>query len=76
MFCQACFQNSDHEGHDYYMHRTSAGGCCDCGDIEAWDSKGFCKNHRGEEVSHTSTSISTSTSHHNVHGEDDDDSLR
>ena len=26
--------------------RAGAGGCCDCGDAEAWKEEGFCKNHR------------------------------
>ncbi len=44
--CQKCFQAANHEGHDVYFHRTSAGGCCDCGDVEAWDPAGFCPAHR------------------------------
>ena len=44
--CQQCFQLANHEGHDVYFHRTSLGGCCDCGDVEAWAEAGFCPRHR------------------------------
>ena len=46
VLCEACFRESDHEGHEVFFHRTSPGGCCDCGDIEAWDVKGMCWKHR------------------------------
>lgn len=29
-----------------YFHRTSPGGCCDCGDEEAWAEEGCCDRHR------------------------------
>ncbi|KAL1519345.1 hypothetical protein AB1Y20_022871 [Prymnesium parvum] len=44
--CHECFMNSDHEGHDYWMF-SSGGGCCDCGDVEAWRPEGFCSKHQG-----------------------------
>ncbi|KAH9261791.1 hypothetical protein BASA81_000447 [Batrachochytrium salamandrivorans] len=45
--CAQCFQQSNHEGHNvfFYQVSTSSGGCCDCGDEEAWDPKGFCPHH-------------------------------
>jgi hypothetical protein len=45
--CDACFKASDHEGHEVYFHRAAAtsGGCCDCGDDEAWAIKGNCTKH-------------------------------
>ncbi len=46
VFCQSCFENSDHAGHPVYLKR-SVNGCCDCGDHEAWDPKGFCTAHQG-----------------------------
>ena len=49
VLCDKCFHNSDHEGHEVYFHRTSPGGCCDCGDIEAWKSEGCCPLHRPKE---------------------------
>ena len=45
VLCDACFRESDHEGHEVFFHRTTPGGCCDCGDIEAWDIKGMCWRH-------------------------------
>ncbi|KAJ1632832.1 putative zinc finger in N-recognin-domain-containing protein, partial [Pavlovales sp. CCMP2436] len=47
--CAECFGSSDHEGHDYWMF-SSGGGCCDCGDAEAWRPEGFCRHHSGVET--------------------------
>ncbi|CAK4081216.1 unnamed protein product [Aphanomyces euteiches] len=49
VMCQACFADSNHEGHDVSFQRTSAGGCCDCGDAEAWAKSGFCSKHPGRD---------------------------
>lgn len=46
IICHECFKNGNHEGHRY-VFRKFAGGCCDCGDPEAWSQEGFCKNHSG-----------------------------
>jgi len=46
VICDNCFRNSDHNGHEVYFHRTTPGGCCDCGDPEAWKSEGCCDAHR------------------------------
>lgn len=46
VICVECFREGDHEGHDYAMVHTS-GGCCDCGDVQAWRKSGFCKKHAG-----------------------------
>jgi len=46
VICDECFRNSNHDGHDVTFHRTSPGGCCDCGDIEAWKIDGCCAKHR------------------------------
>lgn len=49
--CNACFKASDHEGHEVYFHKASAaGGCCDCGDPEAWAICGNCTKHSGVVV--------------------------
>lgn len=45
VLCLNCYQNGNHEGHDIFFHRTFPGGCCDCGDSEAWDPEGFCIYH-------------------------------
>ena len=39
VLCHECFSNSDHEGHDVAFYHAQAGGCCDCGDPDAWDAK-------------------------------------
>ncbi|CAD7968066.1 unnamed protein product [Amoebophrya sp. A120] len=44
--CVACFNAGEHEGHDYFIYRSDYGGCCDCGDADAWDVCGFCRYHR------------------------------
>ena len=47
VLCHECFTRSDHEGHDVAFYHAQAGGCCDCGDVDAWDPKGFCDRHGG-----------------------------
>ena len=32
------------------MIKKAFGGCCDCGDHEAWKKEGFCNKHTGETV--------------------------
>eukprot|EP00164_Ancoracysta_twista_P004898 GFYU01006662.1.p1 GENE.GFYU01006662.1~~GFYU01006662.1.p1 ORF type:complete len:505 (-),score=75.05 GFYU01006662.1:208-1722(-) len=46
--CVDCFRNGNHEGHNYVKIRTY-GGCCDCGDLEAWRPTGFCSNHQAPD---------------------------
>lgn len=46
--CVPCFENGNHEGHDYFVIYTG-GGCCDCGDVTAWKREGFCSRHKGAE---------------------------
>jgi hypothetical protein len=45
VLCHNCFTNSNHEGHDVAFYHAQAGGCCDCGDPDAWDPQGFCPHH-------------------------------
>jgi len=45
VLCHECFSNSNHEGHDVSFYHASAGGCCDCGDADAWSPSGFCHKH-------------------------------
>lgn len=48
--CDACFKLSDHTNHDVYFHRSNeGGGCCDCGDTEAWNKEGNCSLHGVKE---------------------------
>ena len=49
MLCDACFRLSNHEGHEVFFHRAAPGGCCDCGDPEAWVAEGCCARHRPRE---------------------------
>lgn len=42
--CGECFVEGDHKGHNYLQY-GSVNGCCDCGNAEAWNEKGFCKTH-------------------------------
>ena len=48
VLCESCFNASDHVGHNVLFHRTAVhtGGCCDCGDDEAWCVEGMCAAHR------------------------------
>jgi len=57
--CDDCFRDSNHEGHEVYFHRTTPGGCCDCGDVEAWNMAGCCELHRPEEPQQASSSTPT-----------------
>lgn len=46
--CDSCYKGSDHTDHEVYFHRASGrGGCCDCGDPEAWSQCGNCNEHKG-----------------------------
>jgi hypothetical protein len=44
-----CYKNGDHKGHKI-LFKKAYGGCCDCGDPEAWKPSGFCKTHSGEAI--------------------------
>jgi len=44
--CVHCFDPEDHVGHDFRLYSSGAGGCCDCGDPQAWKESGFCSRHR------------------------------
>ena len=48
VLCDDCFRESDLEGHEVFFHRTTPGGCCDCGNLEAWNVDGMCPRHRPE----------------------------
>jgi len=46
VFCSRCFQATNHEGHDVtFSVNTGSGGCCDCGDPEAWKRPIHCVYH-------------------------------
>lgn len=46
VLCDNCYRESDHVGYEVFFHRTTPGGCCDCGDLEAWNVDGMCGRHR------------------------------
>ena len=48
IICKSCFEKGDHTGHRVLLKRN-VGGCCDCGDPEAWDPDHFCSDHKGYE---------------------------
>ena len=69
VICDECFRNSNHEGHEVYFHRTSPGGCCDCGDVEAWNIHGCCPTHQPElttTAQETTTMESSTTTWNSV----------
>ena len=50
ILCQACYENSDHTGHKIWL-KTNVGGCCDCGNPDAFKKEGWCTRHQGFESS-------------------------
>ena len=36
VLCNNCYQKSSHIGHEVFFYHSAAGGCCDCGDHQAW----------------------------------------
>jgi hypothetical protein len=45
--CVDCFVAGDHQGHDFILHVSNEGGCCDCGNASTWNPQGFCSRHNG-----------------------------
>nr|CAB3267469.1 E3 ubiquitin-protein ligase UBR2-like [Phallusia mammillata] len=45
VLCRKCFQQSEHKKHKYLLHSSGGGGCCDCGDVEAWNKFPSCNEH-------------------------------
>lgn len=45
VLCVNCFKQSAHRNHRYRMSTSSGGGCCDCGDCEAWKRDPYCDQH-------------------------------
>lgn len=46
--CVECFNASEHQGHTFSLYTSTLGGCCDCGDENAWKKEGNCSNHSSE----------------------------
>jgi len=52
VLCARCFAESDHDGHEILVSVSSGnGGCCDCGDEEAWTRPVCCAIHKAEAAS-------------------------
>ncbi|KAG5459655.1 MAG: putative zinc finger in N-recognin-domain-containing protein, partial [Olpidium bornovanus] len=50
VMCSKCYLASNHEGHDVlFSINAVAGGCCDCGDPEAWKIPLNCPYHTGRK---------------------------
>lgn len=45
VLCVDCFKKSEHRLHKYKMGTSGGGGCCDCGDKEAWKKAPYCSMH-------------------------------
>ena len=50
VMCVPCYEKSDHTGHRVWL-KTNVSGCCDCGDPDGFDEKGFCSDHKGYAAS-------------------------
>ena len=58
VLCVNCFKQSAHKNHKYKMGISVGGGCCDCGDVEAWKNEPFCKIHlAGKESKDTANKL-------------------
>ncbi|KAL1459822.1 hypothetical protein WDU94_011775 [Cyamophila willieti] len=58
VLCVDCFKKSTHRHHKYKMGTSNAGGCCDCGDVEAWKKEPYCDVHIiGTQKRHEAGSI-------------------
>lgn len=52
VFCSKCFHATNHDGHDIlFSVSPGSGGCCDCGDPEAWKVPLQCKIHSSDKTS-------------------------
>ena len=61
VICSRCFHATDHEGHNVsFFIAQQPGGCCDCGDPEAWKAHLNCPFHPpAENTESTTTTTST-----------------
>ena len=59
VMCARCFKASEHQSHNTTVRFSTGtgGGCCDCGDKEAWKVPGTCKIHCNEEIVSSSPSL-------------------
>lgn len=60
VLCVDCFKLSSHKNHKYKMGTSYGGGCCDCGDVEAWKQDPYCETHKlGLDKKHTNNNLLT-----------------
>lgn len=55
VFCSRCFEATDHTDHSVsFFIAQQSGGCCDCGDVEAWRTPINCPYHppTAESINH------------------------
>ncbi|XP_065213791.1 E3 ubiquitin-protein ligase UBR2 [Planococcus citri] len=69
VLCVECFKKSAHKNHKYKMSMSNGGGCCDCGDTEAWKSDPYCSVHIAGTLSQASTAPDASSSSSPATGE-------
>ncbi|KAI9278777.1 hypothetical protein BDA99DRAFT_554385 [Phascolomyces articulosus] len=63
VLCARCFHSTNHDGHDVKIWISrGAGGCCDCGDPEAWKIPLICSIHSLSAAPTTNTAAETSSS--------------
>ena len=56
VMCSKCFQATNHDDHDVKIWISKgAGGCCDCGDPEAWKIPLHCNIHSADVIPQTTT---------------------
>ncbi|XP_001952747.1 E3 ubiquitin-protein ligase UBR2 [Acyrthosiphon pisum] len=68
VLCVDCFKRSPHKNHKYKMGTSYGGGCCDCGDIEAWKHDAYCQTHKlGLEKKHVNLNFLTSDMEKRAH---------
>lgn len=68
VLCVDCFKQSPHKNHKYKMGTSYGGGCCDCGDIEAWKQDAYCQTHKlGLEKKHVNLNFLTSDMEKRAH---------
>lgn len=68
VLCVDCFKRSSHKNHKYKMGTSYGGGCCDCGDVEAWKQDAYCQTHKlGLEKKHVNLNFLTNDMEKRAH---------
>ncbi|KAI9474806.1 hypothetical protein BDB00DRAFT_879700 [Zychaea mexicana] len=72
VLCARCFHATNHDGHDVKIWISrGAGGCCDCGDPEAWKVPLECSIHSLSAAPSTSDTAAASSSSSSTMNNDD-----